>query len=101
MIDFLLFLMGSVGFTMVFVLSSIFEKVRSFLSFHSFIEELIHCPMCFGFWVGVCASFYSGYSLFFGGFAVSLISWVVYNIVAYYITKTNFLDSKMEGGTDE
>jgi len=96
MIDFLLFLIGSSGITVVFILASIFEKIREAISLNDFLEELIHCPMCLGFWIGLASSFVFSYNPIYSGFAVSLISWTIFNINGYFITKNNFLEMKME-----
>ena len=96
MIDFLLFLLGCSGITLVFILASIFERFREFISVNDFVEELINCPMCFGFWVGFIASFASGYNPIYSGFAVSVFSWTLFNINSYLVAKNNFLELKME-----
>ena len=101
MIDFLLFIFGSVGFTIVFVYSSVFERVRDFLSFNKTIEELLHCAMCFGFWVGLTTSYIYGYDLFCGAFTISLISWLLLNVCSYFITETEAILSELETEEEE
>ena len=81
MSDLLLFLLGSCGFTIVFIQGSIFNRLREIISFNDFTKELFSCPMCFGFWVGVVSSLYFEYNPFLSGFSVSLLSWIIYNFV--------------------
>lgn len=48
------FVLTGYGLTQLIVYGSIFEKSRSYIkSKSSFLGELVHCPMCTGFWVGV------------------------------------------------
>jgi len=71
----ILFLAASVGATLIVTLSTIFEPLRNMLNLSSeqreegiatgaekgtrkerikmFVKELFHCPLCFGFWMGV------------------------------------------------
>lgn len=96
MIEFLLFLFGSVGFTITFMLGEIFEKPRDIISnFSSFLEKLIYCPMCLGFWVGVISSFVFSYNIFFAGFTISLMSWAIFNIISLHISISNYIDEKL------
>ena len=98
--NFLIFILGSVGFTVTFVSSTIFEKLRVILSFNDFTEELVHCPMCFGFWVGFVTSYIYGYDLFLGSFTIGLISWMSHNLSSYLIAETNSILSEMEEDDD-
>ena len=95
MIDFLIVLFGSSGMTLVFILASIFSKVRDLLSFSDFTEELIYCPMCLGFWVGLISGFIFEYNPIYFGFLVSLISWTLFNVNSLLLTRQNFLESKI------
>ena len=80
MVEFLLFLLGCSGFTITFMLGSIFQRVRDFIEKHSsFFGEMIYCPLCLGFWVGVAGSFIYNYNTFLSGFSISLVSWIVIN----------------------
>ena len=50
MIELLTFILVSHGMTQILVYGSIFDKVRPK---EGFFGELLGCPMCTGFWVGV------------------------------------------------
>ena len=108
MIEFLVWVLVAYGVTNIVVFGKIFESTRFFfttwgnepkLKFHNiakFISELISCPMCFGFWVGVFLNifFYSPianiyglnqiYSIFFDAVLSSGSVWVIYNIINYF-----------------
>ena len=96
MIEFLLFLLGGVGLTILFTTSSILQPLRDVLSLNETLEELVHCLMCFGFWVGLATSFYCSYSLLLGAFMTSLASWFLFNLNTYYIAKTNYYINNSE-----
>ena len=44
------FILAAFGLTQILVYGSIFNKIRPT---EGFFGELLHCPMCLGFWVGV------------------------------------------------
>lgn len=51
--DLLWFILTGYGLTQLLVYSSIFKRPRNFIKEKSdFLGELVHCPMCTGFWVG-------------------------------------------------
>ena len=96
MIDFLLFLFGCTGFTITFMLGEIFEKPRDIISnFSGFLEKLIYCPMCLGFWVGLFSSFVFSYNFFYAAFSVSLFSWATFNMITLFISISNYIDEKL------
>jgi hypothetical protein len=52
------FLMASYGATNILTASKLFRPLRDYLSTLTsyqgiFFSDLVHCPMCIGFWVGV------------------------------------------------
>ncbi len=48
------FILCAYGITSIIVYSHIVKKQREFLSSKSdWLCELLHCPMCVGFWVGI------------------------------------------------
>ena len=52
--ELLWFVLTGYGLTQLIVYGSIFEKARAYIKSKSdFFGELVHCPMCTGFWVGV------------------------------------------------
>lgn len=81
----LLFMIASVGATLIVTLSAIFEPFRSLFQLSSaarensilegqekatpkekvilFFKDLFGCPMCFGFWMGGVMYFFVGYKV--------------------------------------
>jgi len=81
----ILFMVSSVGATLIVTLSSIFEPVRNLFSIKDeqratniqegrekgtlkertslFFKDLTSCPMCFGFWMGGVMYFIVGYEI--------------------------------------
>ena len=79
---FMLFVFASAGASLIVTLSSIFEPLRNLFNMKDaqrqenilegseqptakekrllFFKDLIHCPMCFGFWMGVVMYFFMG-----------------------------------------
>ena len=52
--DLIYFILASWGMTQILVYGSIFQNQREWIMKKSdWLGELIHCPMCTGFWVGV------------------------------------------------
>ena len=52
--ELLYFVLCSYGITSIIVYSHIVKAPREFISSKSdWLCELLHCPMCIGFWVGV------------------------------------------------
>jgi len=48
------FILTGYGLTQLIVYGSIFESARAYIKTKSsFFGELVHCPMCTGFWTGV------------------------------------------------
>lgn len=82
-----------VGITIIITSSEIFEGIRvTILEFSNFFGKLVSCPMCAGFWIGFFFSLFgiSTLSPLFLGAIVSLASWIIYNVVDYYITKSTW-----------
>jgi len=53
-LDIIVWSLVSFGITITVTQSYIFAKIRSALEKKSaFLGKLIHCPMCFSFWVGL------------------------------------------------
>jgi hypothetical protein len=87
-----LIILGLVGITVIITAGSIFEDFRNKISESSIIlGKLINCPMCTGFWVGFFFGFIANVAppIIMGGL-VSLISWSVYSIVDYFVTKSTW-----------
>jgi hypothetical protein len=85
-------LFGLVGLTIIISTGAIFEKTRDLISSKSkFFGELISCPMCLGFWVGLIFSFIYKQDPFVLSGLVSLFSWVFYNIVDLISTASAYI----------
>lgn len=53
MIDFIIFLLASIGLTFIVTQFYIFKNIREYIKRKSiFFGKLIHCPACFGFYSG-------------------------------------------------
>jgi len=79
------------GLTLVVTCSTIFKPIREWFGKHNMpkLEEMLCCPMCFGWWTGLAASTF-GFSLsnlgawivpgparvFIDAFAASYVCWV-------------------------
>jgi hypothetical protein len=58
--ELIIFIIATLGMTDIIVNQGIFDKPRNWVDrvFHfSLFNELIHCEVCMGFWVGVGLSF--------------------------------------------
>lgn len=88
-------IIGLSGLTIIMSAGNIFESTRNFISNkNKFFGELVSCPMCLGFWVGLFFGFLIlEYPPIILAGMVSLISWMIFNFVdlmmtvsAYYTT---------------
>jgi len=51
--DFIIFLLATIGLTFIITQFYIFKDIREFISKRSiFFGKLFHCPACMGFWCG-------------------------------------------------
>ena len=59
MIDFLVFLFGCIGITSIIVDGEIFKPIKDFIQnkVPEFINTLLNCYQCSGFWVGIIFGF--------------------------------------------
>jgi len=85
-------LFSMVGLTIIMSSGGIFEKTRSFISKKSsFFGDLISCPMCLGFWVGIISGLILGLNpVIFAGL-VSVCSWITYNFVDLVSTASLYI----------
>jgi len=108
MINTILFLLSLVGLTIIMSTGQIFERPRNFIATKSkFLGELVSCPMCLGFWVGLISALaFNSSPMIFAGI-VSLLSWTVYNVVdlistcSAYITNLIMIQGQQYGQTNE
>lgn len=66
---------------------SILQKFRDWLQKkNTFLYDLIKCPMCFGFWLGlICGGIYGPFEWYnpLNGFFYSATSWILWCICQY------------------
>jgi len=103
-----LLLLGLIGITVIVTQSKIFEPIRKLVdSIHSFLGGMISCAMCAGFWVGLFGyNIYGllivgdGISTIFWGFLfggiISLLSWVVVELMDFLGTLKDYVSFKSE-----
>jgi hypothetical protein len=74
--ELLYFILASWGLTQILIYGTIFDKVRPK---EGFLGELLKCPMCTGFWVGILHWFFFDLEcgILQAGFISSAISYVL------------------------
>ena len=80
-------------------MSSIFEPIRDFVAGKSdFFGELINCPMCSGFWVGltVCSLDFQNYNPIYAGAITSMMSWIIASFIYYINSVTLVMETSIE-----
>jgi hypothetical protein len=93
-VDLLIFILATSGLTSLIVGASIFDIPRDFLSEKvRGAGELLSCPMCSGFWVGVLMAFGFDLNPFIGGFISSLSSWAIYTFVDAASSAASYFDN--------
>ena len=96
----LFFILASCGVTFIITYSSIFEPIRTFIEKRSdFFGELLSCPMCAGFWVGIVISVldFKDYNPIYAGAITSLCCWIAATFTFYI----NSIASVMENSIEE
>jgi hypothetical protein len=90
--DTMLVLFSMVGLTIIMSSGQIFEKTREWISGKSkFIGELVSCPMCLGFWVGMISAMFFGINPIILAGLVSVFSWSTYNLVDLISTTSLYI----------
>ena len=84
-INFLLFILAGVGITNLVVNATILDYPRDFVTKNSeFLEKLLSCMMCSGFWVGVILSIFTPeINIVYGGAIISLLSYSAGGLLDY------------------
>lgn len=91
-------IISCIGITIIVTQSSLFEKLRDWVSFYSkFLGELINCPLCFGVWVGFFASFIFNCNPIHLAFATSVCAWMTSIIGNLLITVSYYFDTDNNG----
>ena len=100
-VDLFIFTFGCSGLTILIVSSSILEPVRDFVSSKSsYLERLINCTMCSGFWVGLVASLFCGMNPIWGAAISSLFSWSISSVVEAFSAIGIYFDAMLEDGDE-
>ena len=101
-VEFLTFALGSTGLTIIIVLGTIMEPVRTLVSKAStYAAKLINCAMCTGFWVGAASSMVYDLNPIYAGGITSLLSWSIATVVDSFSTLSFYIDSLLEDGEDD
>jgi len=101
LVEFLSFTLGCTGITVIIVLSHLLEPAREFISSKSsFLNKLINCTMCAGFWVGATCSIWFDINPVLAGAVSALLSWSVSSVVETFNTISLYLDAYLEDGDD-
>jgi hypothetical protein len=81
-------IIGLSGLTIIMSAGSIFDSTREFVSSkNKFLGELVSCPMCLGFWVGLFFGFLlMNHPPVIVAGMVSVISWGIFNFVDLMMT---------------
>jgi hypothetical protein len=83
------------GITLIITSSTIMSYFRdTFSRLGHYAEEMIHCPMCTGFWIGLIMSFVKGLDFLTYAPATSLLSWIIFSYIDSAQSKTIFFDNK-------
>lgn len=98
----LLFIMTSVGITNIIVNGSIFEPIRQFIeNKSSFLGDMLQCPMCTGFWVGMAASFWFSIPVLIAAALTSLFSHVFNSVIDLIDVLSAMIASKVSTDGEE
>jgi hypothetical protein len=91
MLDFTIFLLATIGLTMIITQSYIFKPIRENIQKISpFLGKLLHCPMCFGFWSGILIK--TSLLIFYQQFVLlSLIIIVLYGFIGSFMSYLTYL----------
>ncbi len=100
--DFLFFILSGVGLTNLIVNATIFDLIRNYFSEKSsFLNYLLTCMMCSGFWVGALISLFLGINPFMGGFTISLLSNIFDILKDFFIILTERNIVNAEAGEND
>jgi hypothetical protein len=101
-VELITLLSGCVGLTLIITSSLVMHPLRSAIErLSSHLGELINCPMCTGFWVGLSSSLFYDTNPLWIGCAVSLFSWAVYVIVSSLNSLGEYFELMIEDNGDD
>lgn len=97
------FYLTCIGITILITQSSILEPFRLLFSkLGDMADELIHCAMCTGFWVGFFMSFLYNKDTLFSAATSSFLSWILFVAANFLFTITlHYQDKSSYEETDE
>lgn len=97
MFDFFVTFLIGVSITNIVVNSTVLSTLRENLSEKSeYIDLLISCMMCTGFWVGILIGLFDGFNILQWSFIISLGSFTYGKILDLIEVKTHFYISKRD-----
>lgn len=91
MLNFIIFLLSTIGATLIITQSYIFKHLREkILKKNNFFGKLLHCSQCCGFWMGMIIKtllliYYNQFVL------ISLIIIVLYGFIGSFISYLTYL----------
>lgn len=86
-------IIACVGITIILTQSSLFEKLRDWVSSYSdMTRELVNCAMCMGVWVGFIMSFVFSCNFIHLSFCTSVCAWMVSAVVNLLINISYYYD---------
>jgi hypothetical protein len=102
-VNLLLFILVGVGITNLVVSASILDNLRDFvISKSEFLEKLLTCMMCSGFWVGCFISIFEpNIGIIAGGSIVSLTSYIIGTILDLFNVLIAVKSMELEDEEDE
>ena len=87
-------ILSCVGITIILTQSSLFERLRDWVSSYSEkLGELVNCPMCMGVWVGFIMSFIFSCNIFHLSFITSIASWSLSAVINLFINLSYYYDN--------
>lgn len=90
MLEFIIFILSVVGFTIIITQSSLFKPIRNLgQKIHPKFGKFLNCPMCIGFWGGIIVYIlnYLNLEIINYGFIGSFVSYLVYLLIKPLIDK--------------
>jgi hypothetical protein len=97
-VSLILFILIGIGITNIVVNASILDRIRDMLTSQSeFLEGLLGCMLCSGFWIGALLSFgYESIGIIAGGAVISLTSYAFGSLMEYVHASTNVKEAQIE-----
>lgn len=101
-VELIMLLTGSIGLTLIITSSLVMLPIRNVIeNISSKLGELINCPMCTGFWVGLFSSLFYDVNPLWLGCSVSLFSWAIYVSISSLGSVGEYFELMFEENGDE